>query len=95
MIYTEKGTQTKSKEEKIMLINKEMIEKAKGDIYRRENGLWGRKSVFGLYKDEHDAIIGTLVDYVLGAKAAVCSESFLMNTVDTVEREYAELTKEA
>ena len=78
-----------------MVINKEMIEKAKGDIYRRENGLWGRKSVFGLYKDEHDAIIGTLVDYVLGNKAAVCSESFLMNTVDTVEREYAELTKEA
>lgn len=78
-----------------MLINKEMIQKAKADIYRRENGLYGRKSVFGLYRNEHDAIIGVLVDYVLGKKAAVCSESFLMNTVDTVEREFAEITKEA
>lgn len=78
-----------------MLIKNGMIEKAKADIYRRDNGLYGRKSVFGLYATEKDAIIGTLVDYVLGAKAAHCTDSYLMYVAGEVEREYNETTKEA
>lgn len=76
-----------------MLTNSSMLERAKADIYRLDNGLYRRKSVFGLYKEERDAVIGCMVDYVLGPKAASCTDSYLLNVIDTVSREYDEMMK--